>query len=144
MGLSHDIRRATARKRRLQAKRNAAQAEANRHAQQRLDERDPRARKMDTMRPPTNKMLPGPPSNKLEPEPEPESEAEGRTSFRTAGRVGYQPEDRGDWLCGVPFASSRAYQLASSYELSAQDFAGREPGGRGGFTTEDVREVAGR
>jgi hypothetical protein len=44
-------------------------------------------------------------------------------------------------LAGVDFASDEAAELAADARLTAAHFAGRTPGGKGGFTAADVRRL---
>lgn len=116
MGLSYDIRKATARKRREMKRRNREQDAKNEEAKKRAGMAGREGRKMQVGRAPENKMLDGPPENKaLEPEPQ------------------VIPMDQ------VPFASPQAEGIAEEAGLTGDDFRGRQYSGASGFTAADVR-----
>ena len=45
-------------------------------------------------------------------------------------------------LAGIDFASDNSAELAADLGLVASDFDGREPSGKGGYTSRDVRRAA--
>ena len=121
MGFAHDLRRATAKLRREQARRNReASEEAAARANAAGVEVGPLFQgdaKMVRVGAPENKMVrTEAPENKAEPE-----------------------EAAANDLTSVPFASDQAALLANAAGLGARDFAGRPYSGRAGFNAGDVR-----
>ena len=55
-----------------------------------------------------------------------------------------EPEDAVEIasLAGIDFASDNSAELAADLGLVASDFDGREPSGKGGYTSRDVRRAA--
>lgn len=63
----------------------------------------------------------------------------------TGGAYGPEVNERGDAapnpLAGIDFASDAAAEKAMGAGLTAEDFADREPSGKGGYTARDVDAI---